>query len=105
MIDSAEDLHPVRANLCFQSVHRFLWSELAPNARQPFHVHRNRIFAIMPLSSCFRRWQWKSDMPRMIGSVKSITKSTELPKGTFTVSSHTGSFTGFPSTAYVRKWT
>ena len=41
--------------------------------------HRNKIFAIMPLSSCFNRWQWKSDMPRMIGSVKSITRSTEPP--------------------------
>ena len=54
-------------------------SQLFICRRKPDAGHRNKIFAIMPLSSCFNRWQWKSDMPRMIGSVKSITRSTEPP--------------------------
>src|ERR1700682_2935412 len=37
-INSGKDCHPVRANLCLQSVHRLFWTELAPNAGQPFHV-------------------------------------------------------------------
>jgi hypothetical protein len=37
MIDSGKDRHPLRANLGFQSVHRLLWAEAAPNAAQPFY--------------------------------------------------------------------
>ena len=33
MIDSGEDLHALEANLCFQSLHRLLWTEVAPDAR------------------------------------------------------------------------
>jgi len=47
-----------------------------------------------PLSSWFSRWQWNTDIPRIIGSVKSITTSTEPSTGTLTVSSQCGSAIG-----------
>jgi hypothetical protein len=59
--------------------------------------------AIIPLSSWFKRWQWKSEVPRMMGSVKSITRSTVPFTGTLTVSNHSVCCRGFPFTAYTRK--
>jgi hypothetical protein len=58
-----------------------------------------RILAIMPLSSWLSKWQWKSDMPRMMGSVKSITRSTFPCTGTFTVSIHSGRLSRTPFSA------
>jgi len=33
MIDSCKDMHPLRANFCFESVHRLLQTEATLNAR------------------------------------------------------------------------
>jgi len=38
-----------------------------------------RILAIIPLSSCCRRWQWNRETPRMIGSVKSMISPPYFP--------------------------
>jgi hypothetical protein len=60
------------------------WFTLSVGCYAGFDVFRlssqivclKRILVIMPLSSWISRRQWNSDVPRIMGSVKSIMKST-----------------------------